>query len=431
MKFNFLDNTFPKMVEVRQTFPAPRVEDIPGKVRSELARVGLAAKVQPGMTVALTAGSRGVTNIPLILRTIIEELRRMGAEPFVVPTMGSHGGAFAEGQVEILSSLGVTEEYLGAPVRASMEVVQAGTTSTDIPVYVDKHAASADGIIVVGRVKPHTDFKGEIESGLHKMMVIGLGKHRGALTAHRHALRRSFRAVLPEIGGVVLQKCNILCGLVTLENVYDETADIVGVQPEEFQTAEKALLVQAKQLIAHLPFDEIDVLMVDQMGKNISGTGMDTNVLGRVKFPGEPDLATPRINRIFVRGLTPEAHGNAIGVGLADFTTRRLVDEINYEATYINCLTGQGPERGMLPMICDNESQALAAAMFTCGAFAPESTRLIHIQDTLHLETMYISECLVPEAKKNPGLSVDDAAFDLEFDADHTLISRFGVPALH
>ncbi|MCL4533953.1 MAG: nickel-dependent lactate racemase [Bacteroidetes bacterium] len=431
MNFGFLDNTFSKMVEVRQTFPAPKVEDVPGKVRSELARVGLPARIKPGMTVALTAGSRGVTNIALILRTIAEELKRMGAKPFVVPTMGSHGGAFAEGQVEILSTLGVTEDYLGVPIRASMEVVQVGTTSTDIPVYVDQHAAGADGIIVVGRVKPHTDFKGEIESGLHKMMVIGLGKHRGALTAHRHALRRSFRAVLPEIGGVVLQKCNILCGVATIENVYDETADLVAVKPEEFEAVEKTLQVRSKELIARLPFDEIDVLIVDQMGKNISGTGMDTNVLGRVKFPGEPDLPTPRINRIVVRDLTPQTHGNAIGVGLADFTTRRLVDKINYEATYINCLTGQGPERGMLPMICDDERQAIACAMFTCGAFAPESTRVVHIQDTLHLETMYVSECLVPAAKGNPGLRVGSEAFDLEFDSDGTLVSRFGVPALH
>ncbi len=431
MNFSFLDYTFPKMVEVRQTFAAPRVDDVPAKVRSELARVGLGAKVKPGMTVALTAGSRGVTNIALILRTVADELKRMGAEPFVIPTMGSHGGAFAEGQVEILETLGVTEDYLGVPIRASMDTVQVGTTDTDVPVYVDKFAAGADGIVVIGRTKPHTDFKGEIESGLHKMMVIGLGKHRGALTAHRHALRRSFRNVLPEVGGVVLQKCNILCGLTTIENVYDQTAEIIGVRPEDFAAVEKGLQVRSKELIARIPFDQIDVLVVDQMGKNISGTGMDTNVIGRVRFPGEPDLDTPKINRIVVRDLTPQTHGNAIGVGLADFTTRKLVDKINYEATYINTLTGQGPERGMLPLICDDERQAMACAMFTCGAFSAECTRVVHIQDTLHLETMYISECMVAEAKQNSGLHVGSEYFDLEFDAGRSLVSRFGAPVAH
>ncbi len=429
MNFSFLEATFPRMVEVRQTFPAPRVDDVPGKVRSELARVGLSEKIRPGMSVAITAGSRGVTNIPLIIRTVVEELRRLGAQPFIVPTMGSHGGAYAAGQVEILDSLGVTEDYLGAEIRASMDVVQVGTTGTGIPVYVDKHAAGADGIMVIGRIKPHTDFKGEIESGLHKMLVIGLGKHQGALTAHRHALRDSFRTVLPAIGGVVLQKCNILCGVSIIENVYDETADIVAVQPEDFVETEKKLLARAKDLIARIPFDQIDVLIVDRMGKNISGTGMDTNVIGRVRFPNEPDLESPRVNRIVVRDLTPQTHGNAIGVGLADFTTRKLIDKINYEATYINTLTGQGPERGMLPLICDDERQAIQCAMFTCGAFDPETTRVVHIQDTLHLETMYVSECMAAEARKNSGLWVSDTSFDLEFDNNQNLVSRFEVPA--
>jgi hypothetical protein len=428
MNFNFLDPTLPKMLEVKQTFPAPRVEDVPAKVRAELAAIGLSNKVKPGMTVALTAGSRGVTNIALILKTAVEELRRLGVSPFIVPTMGSHGGAHSEGQIEMLHTLKVTEEYVGAPIKASMDVVQVGVTRSDMPVYVDQHAAAADAILVINRIKPHTDFKGEIESGLHKMLTIGLGKHRGALTAHRYALHNSFRSVLPEVGEVVLAKCNILGGIATVENVYDETADIIGVQPQDFPRVERELQVRAKELIARLPFDQIDVLVVDYIGKNISGTGMDTNVIGRVRFPNEPDLDRPKINRIVVRDLTPQTHGNAIGVGLADFTTWRLVKKIDYEATYINTLTGQGPERGMLPLICDHDRQAIECAMFTCGAFSAERTRVVHIQDTLHMETMYVSECMAHEARRNPGLSVKTDLSQFRFDDDSNLVSPFGVP---
>jgi hypothetical protein len=428
MNFSFLNPNLPKMVEVRQTFPAPRVEDVPAKVLAEMARLSIGSKVKPGMSVALTAGSRGVTNIALILKTAVAELRRLGVEPFVVPTMGSHGGAFAEGQVEILHTLNVTEEYVGAPIRASMDVVQVGVTTANMPVFIDKHAAGADAILVINRVKPHTDFKGEIESGLHKMLTIGLGKHQGALTAHRQALHYSFRTVLPEVGEVVLAKCNILGGIATIENVYDETADIIGVEPQDFVRVEKQLQVRAKELIARLPFDQIDVLIVDYLGKNISGTGMDTNVIGRVRFPNEPDLETPRINRIFVRDLTTQAHGNAIGVGLADFTTWRLVKKIDYEATYINTLTGQGPERGMLPLICDHDRQALECAMFTCGAFTPDTTRVVHIQDTLHIEKMYVSECMAAEARANSGLFVGSDPVPFEFDAEQNLVSPFGIP---
>jgi hypothetical protein len=416
------------MVEVRQTFTAPKISDIPAKVRSELAAIGLTGKVRPGMAVAITAGSRGVTNIALILKTAVAELRRLGAAPFIVPTMGSHGGAYAEGQIAMLRELNVTEEYVGAPIKSSMEVVEVGTTRANMPVYIDRYAYSADGILVVNRVKPHTDFKGEIESGLHKMMTIGLGKHQGALTAHRYALHNSFRTVLPEVGEVVLGKCNILGGIATIENVYDETADIIGVAPSDFSRVERELQAKAKELIAKIPFDQIDLLIVDYMGKNISGTGMDTNVIGRVRFPNEPDLEKPKINRIVVRDLTPQTHGNAIGVGLADFTTWHLVNKIDYEATYINTLTGQGPERGMLPIICDDDRQAIECAMFTCGAFTPLSTRILHIQDTLHLEKMFVSECMVDEAKGIKGLAVQSGVTRLEFDNENKLLSPFGIP---
>ncbi|MCL5257267.1 MAG: DUF362 domain-containing protein [Chloroflexi bacterium] len=413
---------FPKMVRIGQQFQAPKVEDIPEKVRSELRRINLAAKVRPGMRVVITAGSRGVANIPVILRAVVDELREYGAEPFVIPAMGSHGGATAEGQLKVLEALGVTEESVGAPIKSSMETVEIGRTPGGIPVNMDRYAAESDGIVVVARVKAHTDFEGEIESGLHKMMVIGLGKHNGALTAHPQFISHGFENVMKEIAGTVLAKAPILAGVGTIENVYDETAGIFAALPADFYEMEKEYLVRAKALVGKIPFDEIDVLIMDEIGKDISGTGMDTKVVGRLYNVVSKIPEKPHIKRIFVRDLSKGTGGSALGIGMADFTTRRLFEKIDFRVTYVNCLTGISPENGRIPIICDDDREALIYSLSTIGAVPGPQARVVWIKNTLRLGVMYISEVMVPEARRNEHLDILGEPEPLPFDDSGNLV---------
>ncbi len=414
---------YPKMVPIRQKFEgAPRCDDIPGAVARGMRAIDVASKVKPGMRIALTAGSRGVANIHVILKAAADELKRMGAKPFIVPTMGSHGGGTAEGQVEMLEALGVTEASAGVPIVASMETVQIGTTESGIPVYQDKNATEADGIVIVARTKTHTGFEGPVESGLHKMMMIGLGKHRGAIVAHQHINVRGYNAVLPEICKVVLAKQNILCGISTVENALDETAEINVIRPEDFWDREVELLKKSKQLMARLPFDDIDVLIVDEMGKQISGSGMDSKVIARVLTEIESGPTTPRIKRIYVRDLTPQTHGNAAGVGAADFIHRRAFQKINLKATYINCITGGGPVGGKIPVIGENDSEALEYAFGTVGPVEPEQVRVVHIRNTLLLEHLACSVNMLDEVKANPKLEITGAEYGQEFDRNGDLV---------
>lgn len=408
---------YPEMVPIRQKFEgAPRCDDIAGAVTQGMRRIGLADKVIPGMRIALTAGSRGVANISVILKAAADELKRLGAQPFIVPAMGSHGGGTAPGQVEMLEALGVTEASTGVPILASMDTVQVGTTESGIPVFQDKYATEADGIVIVARTKTHTGFEGPIESGLHKMMMIGLGKHRGAIVAHQHINVRGYNAVLPEICKVVLAKQNILCGISTIENALDETAEINVLRPEEFWDREVELLARSKQLMARLPFDDIDVLVVDEIGKQISGSGMDSKVIARVLTEIEASPTTPRIKRIYVRDLTPQTHGNAAGVGAADFIHRRAFQKINLKATYINCLTGGGPRGGMIPVIAESDSEAFEYAFSTLGPVEPEQVRVVHIRNTLLLERLACSVNMLDVVRSNPRLEVTGAPYPIQFD---------------
>jgi hypothetical protein len=266
-----------------------------------------------------------VANIDRILKHLVAALKDLGAKPFLIPTMGSHGGGTAQGQLEVLKSLNITEESIGAPIHSSMDVAEIGRSRFGFPVYVDKYALKADGIIVMNRIKPHTEFEGPIESGLMKMMAIGMGKHRGCFEVHKQTVKFGYREVIPEIGRMILSKLPVLFGVGVLENIYDETASIRAILPARFEEEETRLLARAKRLMARLPFESIDVLVVDEMGKNISGTGMDTNVVGRIMFIGEREPVRPKIIRIVVLDLTSESHGNAVGVGLADYTTQRLL----------------------------------------------------------------------------------------------------------
>ena len=394
--------TYPKMVPIRQRFDRARIENIPDAIRNELSKLGLSRVIRPGQTVALTAGSRGIANIPSILKSAIQFLGDLGARPFIVPAMGSHGGATAHGQAELLESYGITEPAMGVPIRSSMETVSLGATPEGYPVFLDKHASEADHIAVIGRIKPHTGFHGPVESGLLKMMMIGLGKHRGALYYHRLLLDLPYQKVVRAVSRTVRERAKITFGLGIVENAYDETALIKAMLPADFEPREEELLATARKWLPQLPLRQADVLIVDEIGKNISGSGMDTNVVGRKRAhrhdstSGQPDYRL-----IHVRSLSDRTHGNATGIGLADFTRTSVIEAMNYQATVINCLTAGYPEGADLPVHFKSDREILDAALAIIGMREPHEARILHIRNTLHIENMDISEpCLKePEAR--------------------------------
>jgi hypothetical protein len=363
--------------------------------------------------VAITAGSRGIANIDRITQAVVGELKALGLQPFIVPTMGSHGEATAEGQLKVLEHYGITEATMGCPITSSMEVVQIGEVK-GIPVFCDKNAWGADHIAVVARIKTHTDFDAEIESGLFKMMAIGLGKQRGAEHYHRAGHHYSYAEVFPLVGKTVLETGNILFGLGIVENGYDETAKVRAMLPKDFEEGEKALLREAKVWMARLPFDALDLLIVDEMGKNISGAGMDTNVVGRPFV--QKVLDRPKVRRLFVRDLTPESGGNAVGVGMADMTTRRLVNKINYKALYMNAITSGVPEGAKVPMAFETDREAIQVALKMIGLTPPEQARIVRIKNTLQLTEMDVSEALLSEIRAHERLSVVAEPAVLVFD---------------
>lgn len=408
--------SYPEMIRIRQVLDVPRVENIEETVDRELRSLnGLGIK--RGDRIAVTAGSRGVANIVRILRRVVQKIREAGGEPFLIPTMGSHGGGTAEGQIDVLRSLGVTEESTGAPIRSSMEVVEIGKSRFGFPVLVDRYAAGADGIVVLNRIKPHTEFEGPIESGLMKMMAIGMGKHKGCFEVHRQTVQFGYREVIPEIGSIILGKLPVLFGLAIVENVYDETALIRAVPASKILETEKELLVLAKNLMARLPFEKIDVLVVDEMGKNVSGTGMDTNVIGRIMFIGEKEPERPRITRIVVLDLTEATHGNGVGIGLADYTTRRLVEKLDLSVTATNAITAMTPEKGRIPLAMATDQEAVNAAFQTIGAVQPEEAKVVHIRNTLELGEMEISRALMKESRGKAEIQPLREIGPLRFDA--------------
>ncbi len=416
---------YPKMLRVRQRFDGPRVADVASAVRAELGRIGVAQRIRPGETVAITAGSRGITNIAPILRAVVGVLRELGADPFLVPAMGSHGGATADGQRQVLESYGITASSTGAPIRSSMDVVRVGDTEDGIPVYFDRNAHGADHVAVVGRVKPHTGFCGEIESGLMKMMMIGLGKQAGASIYHRAIVQHSFDRIIRTVGRLILARCPIAFGLAILENGYDETAKIEAVPPDLFESREKELLRLAKQWMPKLPFDRADLLIVDQIGKNISGAGMDTNVIGR-KHVTDGSNGQPRITRVFARELTPETHGNAAGIGLADFTTTRLVRSMDYHATVVNCVTATHPAAAVTPVHFETDRAVIDAALSTVGLQPPEECRILRIRNTLQVADVDVSETYQSELAGRDDLEVIGPAREMPFDASGNLLPFAG-----
>ena len=411
---------FPKVVKVRQRFPRPRVEDAEAALRESLGRDEIASRVRPGMRVALTAGSRGIAEINVILRSLVAILKEMGAEPFIVPAMGSHGGATAEGQVEILGSLGVTEEFCGAPIRSSMDVVELGETARGVPVYMDRISHESDGVVLVNRIKAHTDFRGPIESGLLKMASIGLGKHKQALALHGCGVE-GIRDFMVEVGREVVDSGKVLFGVASVENAYDEPAYLEAIPPGEIPRREEELLAEYKKLMPELPVGEIDVLFVDALGKNYSGTGMDTNVIGRFRIPGVEEPESPEVKYVVVGDVSKESHGNALGVGLADLTTKRLSEKLDRKAMNANVLTSTFLERAKVPMVLENDRETLEAAVRCNWGVPPGETRFVRIPNTLHLEYLYVSENLIEEVLQDARAEVVSQPEELRFDADGNL----------
>ena len=422
--FEGLDE-FPAFQRVQLTFPRPRVLDISAAVNRAVDELTwLPAKLK-NKRVAITAGSRGISEITTILASLVDYLRKHEAEPFIVPAMGSHGGGTAEGQRSMLIELGMTEKNLGAPILSSLETVELGRLPNGMPVYIDKQAAESDAIVVVNRVKPHTDFVGDIESGLAKMVSIGLGKLRGADILHRYGVQ-GMQDLMPETARFICQKAPVIFGLATIENAYHEVAKITAIPPEGIAGPQEIeLLKLAYQLMPRFPYPEIDVLIVDEMGKNISGVGMDPKIIGRVKVHDVPDLASCSIRTIVVLRLTPEAHGNASGIGLADITTQRLFQQIDFEATYLNCITSgiTGIQRAFLPVVAPSDKAAIQTALRVCGRADIQKAKVVRIKNTLSLGEMDISVGLLQEAasEKIPT-TLNRTRFVPAFDADDNLL---------
>ena len=423
MFMSFIDEALdpiriPRFVKVRQNFPRPCVPDPAGELRTGLETGRYLDSVAPGMTVAITAGSRGITNYPLIIRTLVEAVKRRGGEPFIFPAMGSHGGATAEGQKNMLAGLGITEETMGAPVRSTMETVRLGTAANGRPVYLDSYADAADAIIVVNRVKPHTGFRGAVESGICKMCAIGMGKQKGADFCHAEGFGRMAENI-PAIAAVTLAKKNVLCCVALLENAYHETAQIELMRKDEVLEREPALLKRAWELLAKIQLDEFDVLIMNEIGKNIAGTGFDTNVVGRYNTPYAS--GGPKITRVAALDITDVSHGNGNGLGMLDMTTMRAYKKFSMEQTYPNAITSTVPLTVKIPMVLKSDRQVIQGCVKTCNVLDPSKLRLVRIKNTIALDEIEVSEALLPTVAAHPHMEVVGAPYELKFDADGNL----------
>jgi len=410
----------PRMVKVQQNFPSEHITNLQAAVSEQLAGEEIARLIKPGARIAVLVGSRGIAAIDDIVAITVGELKNRGAEPFIVPAMGSHGGATAEGQIEVLQSLGVTEEKTGAPILSSMNTVELGQASSGLPVYFDRNAAGADGIIPIARVKPHTAFRYHHESGIIKMLTIGAGKQRGASTLHSRFSVNGFGPLLHAAYQQVCRKLPILFGLAIVENAHEQVAMLEAIPQPFIETREPELLQKAFELMPKIPFTDFDVLIVDQLGKNISGDGMDPNITGRYAVDIKSNIA---YQRLVALDLTPETEGNALGVGMADITTRKLVSKIDYKKGYMNAFTSKIVLATVkVPMTLDNDREAIAAAIQTCVCVEPGREKVVRIKNTLELSEMEISETLLPEAEKLTNLSIVGIPVEMRFDAKGNLL---------
>jgi hypothetical protein len=397
-----LDIPLPRMVHVRQKFQTPKLDSVTKAVAEQFKRPEVRGKVKPGMSIAVGCGSRGINNIAECAKAVVTELKALGAKPFIVPAMGSHGGATADGQREVLEGYGITEDYVGCPIRSSMDVVELGKLDNGMPVYLDKHAAEADAVVIIPRIKPHTNFRAPIESGIVKMLTIGLGKIVGATTLHTYGMD-TFGELLPKAAKFIIAKKNFLFGVAMVENAADETAIIEVVPAEQTFDREPVLLEKAKSLMPRLQFDEIDVLVVERIGKNISGSGMDPNITGRNCRFVEWNMK-PFVKKIAVLGLTPETHGNATGLGAADVITMKLYKEVDIAKTYANIITSTYLDGGAIPIVMNTDQDAIRLAVKTVVRVKPQDTRIVRIANTLEIVDIHVSEPMLPFIKENPAM---------------------------
>lgn len=398
---------FPKLYSVKQIFDDSCEPDPAGAVRREIEGAGLAGRYLPGQSVAVAVGSRGIQGIKGMVGTVISSLKAMGLNPFIVPAMGSHGGATAEGQKQVLEHLGITEASCGAPIRAAMDVVSLGHLPSGAEVFVAKEILEADHLVVINRVKLHTAFRGQVESGLCKMLTVGCGKHQGALNMHKFGLADT---IIPA-AEVILGRVSVLFGIAVLENAAEKTHKVQLVLPEDFVETDSRLLKKAFELFPRIPLDDLDILVVGEMGKNISGGGMDPNVVGMWRRDGGP--RKPNYRTLVLLDLTPESHGNAMGIGLADLTTRRVIDMVDRATTYTNALTTGIWAAARLPISLDHDRAALEMALSrVCD---PSKVRMAYISNTLFLETFWASEALLPELRAKGSIVVDGTFRELEF----------------
>ena len=417
------DVPIPKMVKIRQNFDRTHIPEteLAGVVTRELDREEIGGKILPGQKIAITCGSRGITHYAVMARALVDFVKSKGAEPYIVASMGSHGGATAEGQLQILRDYGITEEAMGCPVKSSMETVEIGLSAVrKQPVRIDKYASEADGILLFNRVKPHTSFRGRYESGLMKMMAIGLGKQHGAENIH-HQSPGIMHELVEEYGRAVMENCPILGGIAIVENAYDETYLVKGLSPEEIITEEPKLRDLSYETIAHLLFDECDVLVVDKIGKNFSGDGMDPNISGRFV---QPQYCSGGIDaeKVVILDLSDETHGNAQGIGLAEVTTRRLFNKMKLEMTYPTGVTNTFLHLMKIPMIMDNDREALQLALCCCpDAEDQTNMKMIRIPNTAHIDVIEISEGMLPLAKANPNIEILSEPYELAFDENGNL----------
>lgn len=410
--------TYPQMTLIRQKLGREKLEDISGEVKRQMISLGMVQRLSSGARIAITAGSRGISNIAEIIRAAADCVKEWGGQPFVVPAMGSHGGATAEGQLEVLEHYGITEAAMGCPICSGMEVVELGQTEEGVPVYFDRIAYEADGVIVINRIKPHTDFIADNESGIVKMVAIGLGNEKGCSALHAHGLA----AAIPQVCRVALEKAPILGGLAIVENSRDETWKLQGIKPEDFLKEDARLLVLAREQVPHLPMERLDLLIVKEIGKMFSGTGMDTKVIGRIRVNGVPEPQKPRVEKLIVLRLNPFSYGNALGIGLADITTKELVDAIDYDSMKANLIATTYLERGKLPVWFDTEKEAVDAGFKTLGNFCCRKAKVAIIENTLHLEKMWVSESLLEELK---GVEILARGKELSFDRQGKLAKDF------
>ncbi|MDA8218707.1 MAG: lactate racemase domain-containing protein [Dehalococcoidales bacterium] len=390
----------PNVALVRRHFTSHELQDVEGELRNQLHQAGLSARIRPGQRIAITVGSRGVADIALIVRVIIGELRRLDAKPFIVPTMGSHGGATAEGQRDLIAEYGITEEAMGVPILSSMDTVVLGQSPHGATIHMDRNAYGADGVIVVARVKNHTSFRAPIESGLCKMMAIGLGKQRGAESIHAHGLVEN----IPEAARIIIETGKVVLGVATVEDSYHRPARVVVTPPERIHETDRDLLRLSNRMMPRVPFDELDVLVVDWMGKNISGAGMDSNVVGMWRGSDIPPCP-PFYRRVVVLNVTPESHGNCIGIGAADFTTQKLMNQFDAKKSYWNALTANMPEAARIPIVLETDVEAVEAALRSAQPQGGDP-RMVRIKNTLDLEEFYVTAPLLDQLRNDPEYEI-------------------------